>query len=219
MVRLVFSVELKYDVAPPGCDFIFNIHAAHTRQQRVVTEMMELGQFLLPQVHTDSSTGNRYMRLRAEPAQRRRVHDTGAVALEGSARFRLRRLARPALLVECGYHFEAASIDVALLAARRFLDVTGVCPGLCPQPPCAQPRAVRVVDTVTIGSDDFGFTADWQSMQTIARAGTVIAVDGGRPVVTPCDDCVLVMPSVRQARAGVTVVRFARRALVSPAEK
>ena len=42
------------------------------------------------------------LRLRAEPAQRRRVHDTGAVALEGSARFRLRRLARPALLVECG---------------------------------------------------------------------------------------------------------------------
>ena len=33
------------------------------------------------------------LRLRAEPAQRRRVHDTGAVALEGSARFRLRRLA------------------------------------------------------------------------------------------------------------------------------
>jgi len=29
--------------------------------------------------------------------------------------------------------------------------------------------------------------------------------------VTPYDDCVLVMPSLRQARAGVTVVRFARR--------
>jgi hypothetical protein len=28
-------------------------------------------------------------------------------------------------------------------------------------------------------------------------------------VVTPHDDCVLVMPSVRHARAGVTVVRFA----------
>ena len=67
MVRLKFSVELNYEVAPPGCDFIFNIHAAHTRHQRVVTEMMELGQFLLPQVHTDVTTGNRYMRLKAEP--------------------------------------------------------------------------------------------------------------------------------------------------------
>jgi len=36
----------------------------------------------------------------------------------------------------------------------------------------------------------------------------------GDAVKTPYDDCVLVMPSVRQARAGVTVVRFARRALV-----
>ncbi|WP_374245568.1 transglutaminase family protein [Zoogloea sp.] len=67
MVRLKFSVELKYAVAAPGCDFIFNIHAAHTRRQRVVTEMMEIGQFLLPQVHTDAATGNRYMRLKAEP--------------------------------------------------------------------------------------------------------------------------------------------------------
>ncbi len=66
MVRLKFSVELNYTVAAPGCDFIFNIHAAHTRHQRVVTEMMELGQFLLPQVHTDAATGNRYMRLKAE---------------------------------------------------------------------------------------------------------------------------------------------------------
>ncbi|WP_079435796.1 transglutaminase family protein [Zoogloea sp. LCSB751] len=71
MVRLKFSVELNYEVAPPGCDFIFNIHAAHTRYQRVVTEMMELGQFLLPQVHTDATTGNRYMRLKAEPGRLR----------------------------------------------------------------------------------------------------------------------------------------------------
>jgi hypothetical protein len=34
------------------------------------------------------------------------------------------------------------------------------------------------------------------------------------PVPTPYDNCVLVMPSVRQARAGVTVVRFARRQLL-----
>ena len=33
----------------------------------------------------------------------------------------------------------------------------------------------------------------------------------GEAVVTPYDDCVLVMPSVRQAKADVTVVRFATR--------
>lgn len=66
MIRLRFSAELNYDVMSPGCDFIFNIHAAHTRYQRVLTEMMEVGQFLLPQVYTDPFSGNRYMRLRAE---------------------------------------------------------------------------------------------------------------------------------------------------------
>ena len=71
VVRLKFSVELNYEVAAPGCDFIFNIHAAHTRHQRVVTEMMELGQFLMPQVHTDATTANRYMRLKAEPGRLR----------------------------------------------------------------------------------------------------------------------------------------------------
>jgi len=35
-------------------------------------------------------------------------------------------------------------------------------------------------------------------------------------VTTPHDDCVLVMPSVRQAKAGVTVVRFARAADALP---
>ena len=50
----------------------------------------------------------------------------------------------------------------------------------------------------------------------IPAAGTVIGHhDGpglGEPVTTPYDDCLLVMPSTRQAREGVTVVRFARRA-------
>ena len=66
MIRLRLSVELSYDVAPPGCDVIFNVHAAHTSHQRVATEMMEISQFLLPQVHTDVATGNRYMRVKAE---------------------------------------------------------------------------------------------------------------------------------------------------------
>ena len=71
MIRLRFSVELNYDVAPPGCDVIFNIHAAHTAYQRVVTEMMEVSQFLLPQIYTDAASGNRYMRIKTEPGRLR----------------------------------------------------------------------------------------------------------------------------------------------------
>jgi hypothetical protein len=48
-------------------------------------------------------------------------------------------------------------------------------------------------------------------LSRIESAGTVIGDNDGEPVRTPYDQCVLVMPSVRQARAGVTVVRFARQ--------
>ena len=40
---------------------------------------------------------------------------------------------------------------------------------------------------------------------------TPIARDAGEPVCTPYDDCVLVMPSVRQLRPGVTTVRLGQR--------
>ena len=42
-----------------------------------------------------------------------------------------------------------------------------------------------------------------------AIAGTVMAHDGEEPIVTPYDDCVLIMPSRRRQR-GQTAVRFGR---------
>jgi hypothetical protein len=49
-------------------------------------------------------------------------------------------------------------------------------------------------------------------------AGTVIGHHDGagqeEPVLTPYDHCSLVMPLMRQAQAGVTVVRFATRQLL-----
>ena len=65
MIRLQLSLELDYEIAEPGCDFIFNIHAAHTDRQRVVVEALTLSQNVLPKVETDSATRNRYMRLKA----------------------------------------------------------------------------------------------------------------------------------------------------------
>ena len=40
MIRLRLSLELDYEVFDPGCDFIFNIHAAHTDRQRVIEESL-----------------------------------------------------------------------------------------------------------------------------------------------------------------------------------
>ena len=46
-------------------------------------------------------------------------------------------------------------------------------------------------------------------MEVIADAGTVLARDGGKDVVTPYDNCVLIMPSM-QLRVGDSAVRFGR---------
>jgi transglutaminase-like putative cysteine protease len=67
MVRLRLALELDYDIAQPGCDFIFNIHAAHTERQRVIEEALTLSQDVPPRVETDPSTRNRYLRVNALP--------------------------------------------------------------------------------------------------------------------------------------------------------
>jgi transglutaminase-like putative cysteine protease len=69
MVRLKFSIDLKYEIADYASDFIFNIHAAQTRRQSVVAEQLHLSQPVVPVIYTDPTYGTRYMRLKAEPGQ------------------------------------------------------------------------------------------------------------------------------------------------------
>ena len=68
MIRLKLSLDLDYEILDPAADFIFNIHAAHTQQQRVVDESLGLSQNIHGIVDTDPTSGNRYLRLRAGPA-------------------------------------------------------------------------------------------------------------------------------------------------------
>src|SRR5579862_5039802 len=67
MIRLKFSIALQYEVADYASDFIFNIHAAQTRSQTVVTEALQISQPVAPVIYTDPTYGSRYMRLKAEP--------------------------------------------------------------------------------------------------------------------------------------------------------
>ena len=67
MIRLAFATELRYDIAEQPADFVFNIHAARTPCQTVVSEQLSI---VPPQAHvmqTDPVLGNRYLRLRAGP--------------------------------------------------------------------------------------------------------------------------------------------------------
>ncbi|MEK6592466.1 MAG: transglutaminase family protein [Pseudomonadota bacterium] len=69
MIRLKFSIALKYEVADYASDFIFNIHAAQTHCQSVIAEQLHLNQPIVPVVYTDPTYGSRYMRVKAEPGQ------------------------------------------------------------------------------------------------------------------------------------------------------
>jgi predicted deacylase len=120
---------------------------------------------------------------------------------------------RNALLVECGQHWEAAAPEVARQAVLRFLQHFGMLEDalereLTPKP--ARQHFIEVTTTVTIATDDFRFTRPVRGLQTIRDAGTVYATDGGTPISTPHDDCVLIMPT-RRPKRGETAVRLGRR--------
>jgi len=126
------------------------------------------------------------------------------------------------LLLECGFHGDPASRTVAQDMCLRFLQAAGLLDTaslerLLPGwrlPDALRQWALQVTGPVVARSERFAFTEPFSGLEVIPKAGTVIANNDGESVSTPYDDCVLVMPSTRQARAGVTVVRYAtRRAL------
>lgn len=67
MIRIELQIELNYQIDFQGADFVFNIHVAQTASQTVSNEVLSLSQPIEPHIHVDPLTGNRYMRLRAEP--------------------------------------------------------------------------------------------------------------------------------------------------------
>lgn len=120
-----------------------------------------------------------------------------------------------ALLVECGQHWAADSAAVAIETTVRFLRVAGsVAPDfaadlVAPGPPPGPVRVIDVTDAITVRSDSFRFSQPFVGMESIEKAGTVIAEDRGEPVTTPYDDCILIMPS-RRLWPGQTAVRLGR---------
>jgi predicted deacylase len=130
------------------------------------------------------------------------------------------------LLIECGFHGDLSSRTVAQDLCTRFLVESGaidavleqsVLPGWR-QPDAPSQWALQVTGAVVACNELFRFTQAFQGLELIEKAGTVIGhqyIAGQvESVITPYDNCVLVMPSIRQAKAGVTVVRFATRQLL-----
>lgn len=118
------------------------------------------------------------------------------------------------LLVECGQHWEASSVDVSHHTAVRFLrhfDVVAeqAIAELATPNAGSMPTIAEVSGPYTMKTAKFDFTEEFTGMEVIERAGTVIGYDNGEPLETPYDNCVLVMPT-RRREAGQSAVRFAQ---------
>ncbi len=119
-----------------------------------------------------------------------------------------------AILVECGQHWRRETADLAVQVALRFLLATGAVDhddvaDWLSAVPSAPPHRVQVTRAVTASGDNFHFVREFEGMEVIPAAGTVIAHDGETPVTTPYDDCILIMPS-RRLKPGQTAVRLGR---------
>ncbi|MEO3428991.1 M14 family metallopeptidase [Pelagibius sp. CAU 1746] len=119
-----------------------------------------------------------------------------------------------ALLMECGQHWEAEAGPLAIHTALRFLlvnemvDADWAAEGLAgvELPP---QRFIEVTGPVTIETENFRFVERYSGLEVIPKAGSVIGYDGDKPVTTPYDDCVLIMPS-RRLDPGASAVRLGR---------
>jgi len=121
---------------------------------------------------------------------------------------------RSALLIECGQHWEASAPKVATQSVLRFLrrfDMAeqGLLDAFLDAAPAPAQTLIEITTTVTIATDDFAFAFPVRGLQTIPAAGTTYATDGGSPIRTPHDDCVLIMPT-RKPKRGETAVRLGR---------
>ena len=119
------------------------------------------------------------------------------------------------LLIECGFHGAPQARDVAIDIMARFLAEAGTLdraeiPADWFMPDAPSQLALRVTDAIAATGTDFRFAEPWQGLERLPRAGTLLGWNEGVPVHTPYDDCVLIMPSLANVRAGVTVLRLAR---------
>ncbi|WP_075792631.1 M14 family metallopeptidase [Massilia putida] len=186
-----------------GVDWLLDLHSMHERSAPLTVcgpldKGIALARALGAPADIVSDAGH---------PEGRRMRDYGGFGAPGSP--------KNALLIECGQHWEASAVGVARDACARFLELAGnVDRGDLPDgwlaPAAAVPRLIRVTEPVVARSADFRFAGPYTGLEHFPEAGTVIGWNEGEPVRTPYPDCVLVMPSLRQVRAGVTVVRFGR---------
>lgn len=123
---------------------------------------------------------------------------------------------KTALLIEAGQHWEKRAAEVATDVMLRFLVALGAVErddvAALGGPDFAAPpeqRVIEVTQAVTITGDRFEFAGPFMGLEILDKKGSLIGHDGDQEVLTPYDNCVLIMPSRRLVR-GQTAVRLGR---------
>ncbi len=182
-------------------DFLLDLHSMHERcEPLAVCGPLDKGIAMARRLHTPSCIVSD----EGHP-EGRRLRDYGGFGDPASP--------KNALLVECGQHWEASAVAVARDVTARFLAMHGVIaledvPAAWLRLIPAASQVVRVTEPVVAHSMDFRFAGAYTGLEVFPDQGTTIAWRDGEPVTTPYPNCVLVMPSLRQLRPGVTVVRL-----------
>jgi hypothetical protein len=128
-----------------------------------------------------------------------------------------------ALLLEAGQHWAASSLDVARAVTARALIVAGQARSndfpefWVPQTVNATQSTILVTDAIVAFTNEFRFAMPFKGFEVLA-ANDLIGVEPmldpaansqhKREIRAPYDDCILVMPSLKHAAPGVTVVRL-----------
>ncbi len=121
------------------------------------------------------------------------------------------------LVVECGGHFFAETSRFADDVTQRFLTVLGMIAPTADSgsatagaSPAAAPVARRyeLIETIVVKTAGFAFARPVQGLDRFDR-GELIATDGDREIRSPCDGCVLFMPTPEPVvgREGVYLAR------------
>jgi transglutaminase-like putative cysteine protease len=150
-IHIRYTLDLHYDVFGPA-DFIFNIHASRSAQQRVRSEALVVEPAVAWRIETEPSFGNRLLRLRADPGPLD-IRYNGSVEVE-------QVIADPARVV-------AGAIDALPAEVLPFLRPSRYC-----QADRVQQLAWREFGQMTPGHEQADAVCRWVRANVEFRAGT-----------------------------------------------
>jgi hypothetical protein len=225
MIRLSFSIELRYEVVGPRPTSCSTCHAAHTPWQAIVIEVLTINPPLAHRLHTDPVLGNRYLSLRAGPGPLSvrydatvdiNHHRTAPATLEEVPVATSRRRSCPTSIpaataspTGCGAWPRASSATCARLLARAGDPGLGAhAHRFTSAAPTAAPRPIdTLVEQVGV-CRDFAhlMIALCRAVNIPARFVTGIdygaAVELGRPTSTPTSRCTSATAGTSSTRPG-----------------